>query len=72
MGRKTTCNELIMAEQRERVIELYTKSNTIYADIAYLTGVPIAKIRKMTADLERPVHTPRMTNQERNTLLMQW
>ena len=72
MSRRTTCNELIDADQRELVIELFTESNKILADIAEITGVPIAKIKNMTAGMERPARPRPMTDLERTRLLMQW
>jgi len=72
MSRKTTCNELIDLEQRELVIELFTQSNRILADIAEITGVPIAKIKNMTADMERPARPKPLTTLERTALLSRW
>ncbi len=72
MGRKTTCNELILAETREEVIELFTQSNTIYAEIAEITGVPIAKVKHMTAGMERPIRSAPLSPEEHTRLLLKW
>jgi len=72
MSRKTTCNELIDLEQRELVIELFTQSHKILAEIAEITGVPIAKIKNMTAGMERPARPRPMTTLERTALLSRW
>lgn len=71
-SRKTTCNELISAAQRDEVIQLFTETHRTYANIARATGVPKAKILRMTADLERPVRGKPLTDWERTRLLMQW
>ncbi len=72
MSRRTTCNELIDAEQRELVIELFTETHRTYHHISQASGVPIAKIKNMTADLERPSRKPPLTTMERTALLARW
>lgn len=71
-SRKTTCNELIDAEQRELVIELFTETRLTYHHMSQKTGVPIAKIKNMTAGMSRPVSSPPLTTMERTALLARW
>lgn len=71
-SRKTTCNELISAEQRDEVIKLFTETHRTYANIAKSTGVPKAKIQRITADLQRPEITKPLTDREMARLMMQW
>ena len=72
MSRRTTCNELIDADQRELVIELFTGTARTYHQISQATGVPIAKIKNMTAGMSRPVQSPPLTTMERTALLARW
>lgn len=71
-SRTTTCNELISAKQRELVIELYTETNKTFHEMSQVTGVPVAKIKKMSHSLQRPKRSRPMTDWERTRLLMQW
>jgi len=70
--RLNRCNELISTEQREKVLHLFVKTGLSYAHISQSTKVPIAKIKQMTKDLERPFRTPPLTAADRTRLLMQW
>ena len=72
MARITTCNELISAVQRDEVIHLFTETHRTYANIARATGVPVSKIKRMTAELSRPVSSPPLTTLERTALLARW
>ena len=72
MGRRTTCNELISADQREHVIELYTGTRHTYHQISVATSVPIDKIKIMTADLSKPVKTGAISNSDFNSLMAGW
>ncbi len=72
MSRKTTCNELISAEQRKLVLELYTETNKTFHEMSQITGVPIQKIKGMSHSLRRPKRSRPMTDWERTRLLMQW
>lgn len=72
MSRRNTCNELIWSDQRELVLELYTGTSLTYHTISQRTGVPIAKIKSMTANSRRPAATEGMTTEQRNALLMRW
>lgn len=72
MGRATTCNELISAAQRTEVIELFTESHQTYYEMSKATGVPIAKIKAMTADLQRPIPSKPLSEAEMMRLLLQW
>jgi uncharacterized protein YerC len=72
MGRINTCNELISAAQRDEVIKLVTETHRTYANIARSTGVPVSKIKRMTADMQRPVRGKPLTDWERTRLLMRW
>jgi hypothetical protein len=72
MARRNTCNELISADQRALVLQLYTETNRTLNYIARTTGVPVAKVKSMVANSRRPKATEGMTTEQRNTLLMQW
>lgn len=72
MGRASRCNELISAEQRALLIELYTTTQKPYAEIAKLTLISPEKIKKMTADLQRPVKTGVISNSDFNALMAGW
>lgn len=72
MGRATTCNELISAKQRTQVLELFSGTNRTYLQISIVTKVPIAKIRNMTAGIERPQKTGPISNHDFNVLMVGW
>ena len=72
MSRARRCNELISRAQRILLNDLYTNTHKPIPEIAELTLLSAEKIKMMTADLERPVRSPPMTDRERTRLLMQW
>lgn len=72
MGRRNTCNELISFAQREEVIKAFTETHRTLNNIARSTGVPVSKIKRMTAEMQRPVRGKPLTDWERTRLLMQW
>lgn len=71
-SRKTTCNELISADQRAQVVDLFTETHRTYHQISMTTGVPIAKIKNMTAGMNRPIPSKPLSGAEMMRLLLQW
>ncbi|MCH8228101.1 MAG: hypothetical protein IIC63_06780 [Proteobacteria bacterium] len=72
MGRSVTCNELISPAQRAQILELFTGTRRTYLQISVITKVPIAKIKSMTAGIERPRKTGPISNNDFNALMVGW
>ncbi len=70
MGRRTTCNEILSAESLEFATDLWTTTNRTNRDISDTTGIPVAKLKHMFADLDRPAPTRKLSDRKVTDLLM--
>jgi len=53
-------------------LELFAGSHRTYLQISVITKVPIAKIKSMTAGIERPRKTGPISNNDFNALMVGW